>query len=83
MGLVTGLKTDAVGGIPGLSHRVLLGLGLDPETPELGWTLHLLTSPWALVVEENAVDGEEIIGLSEVHHDPVGIELGCSCGERG
>lgn len=36
-----------------------------------------LTSPRALVVEEDPVDGEHVVGLSEVHHDPVGVEL-CS-----
>lgn len=34
-----------------------------------------LTSPRALVVEEDPVDSEQVVGLSEVHHDPVGIEL--------
>ena len=34
------------------------------------------TSPGALVVEEDSVDGKHVVGLAEVHHDPVGIQLG-------
>lgn len=34
-----------------------------------------LTSPWALVVEEDPVDSENVVGLAKVHHNPVGIEL--------
>lgn len=34
-----------------------------------------LTSPWALMVEKDAVDREEIVGLPEIHHYPVGIQL--------
>lgn len=34
-----------------------------------------LTSPRALVVKEDPVDSEQVVGLSKVHHDPVGVEL--------
>lgn len=37
------------------------------------------TSPGALVIEEDAVDREEVVGLPEVHHDPVGVELRRPC----
>lgn len=35
-----------------------------------------LTSSGALVVEEDPVDCEHVVGFSKVHHDPVGIKLG-------
>lgn len=35
-----------------------------------------LTSSGALVVKEDPVDREHVVGLSEVHHDPVGVKLG-------
>lgn len=41
-----------------------------------------LTSPRALVVKEDPVDREHVVGLSKVHHDPVGIELRGTWGER-
>ena len=34
-----------------------------------------LTSPGAFVVEEDAVDGEHVVGLPVVHHDPVTVHL--------
>lgn len=40
-----------------------------------------LTSPRALVVKEDPVDSKHVVGLSKVHHDPVGIEL-CSTWEE-
>lgn len=41
-----------------------------------------LTSPRALVVKEDPVDREHVVGLSKVHHDPVSIELCGTCEER-
>lgn len=38
---------------------------------------NFLTSPGAFMVEEDAVHSKEIVGLSEVHHNPVGIQLCC------
>src|SRR5262249_15129391 len=35
-----------------------------------------LAAPWALVVEEDAVAGEEPIGLAVIDRDPIGVELG-------
>lgn len=37
-----------------------------------------LTSSWALMVEEDPVDSEHVVGLSEVHHNPVGVQLSSS-----
>lgn len=34
-----------------------------------------LTSPRALVVKKDPVDRKHVVGLSEVHHDPVGVQL--------
>lgn len=42
----------------------------------------VLTSSWALMVEEDAVDSKHVVGLSEVYHDPVGIELSSTWEER-
>lgn len=39
--------------------------------------MDFLTSPGAFVVEEDAVHSKEIVGLSEVHHNPVGIQFCC------
>lgn len=39
--------------------------------------VNFLTSPGAFVVEEDAVHSKEIVGLSEVHHNPVGIQFCC------
>ena len=38
-----------------------------------------LTSPRALMVEENAVAGEHVVGLAEVDGDPVRVQLGSTC----
>lgn len=40
--------------------------------------MDFLTSPGAFVIEEDAIHSKEIVGLSEVHHNPVGIEFCCS-----
>lgn len=40
--------------------------------------MDFLTSPGAFVIEEDAVHCKEIVGLSEVHHNPVGIQFCCS-----
>lgn len=42
-----------------------------------------LTSPRALVVKEDPVDREHVVGLSKVHHDPVGIKLRGTWAMRG
>lgn len=41
------------------------------------FTRIFLTSPGAFVIEEDAVHSKEIVGLSEVHHNPVGIQFCC------
>lgn len=38
-----------------------------------------LTSPGTFMIEENAIHSKEIVGFSEVHHNPVGIQFCCTC----
>lgn len=38
-----------------------------------------LTSSGALMIEEDAIHSKEIVGFSEIHHNPVGIEFCCPC----
>lgn len=53
------------------------GCGPQRDLEHEGGLFHSgLTSSGALVVKEDPVDSEHVVGLSEVHHDPVGIELG-------
>lgn len=37
-----------------------------------------LTSPGTFMVEENPIHSKEIIGLPEVHHNPISIQFCCS-----
>lgn len=39
--------------------------------------MDFLTSPGTFMIEENAIHSKEIVGLSEVHHNPVGIQFCC------
>lgn len=41
--------------------------------------MDFLTSSGALMIEEDAVHSKEIVGFSEVHHNPVGIQFCCPC----
>ena len=38
------------------------------------------TTPWALVIEQDAVAGIHPIGLAVVHRDPVAVQLGYAVG---
>lgn len=51
-----------------------------PVTCTQSWEqfhIDFLTSPGAFVIEEDAIHSKEIVGLSEVHHNPVGIQFCC------
>ena len=37
--------------------------------------LYVLTSAWALMVEEDPIDSKHVVGFPKVYYDPVGIEL--------
>lgn len=39
--------------------------------------MDFLTSPGTFMIEEDAIHSKEIVGLSEVHHNPVGIQFCC------
>lgn len=45
-------------------------VGQQKRTPHCA-----LTSPRALVVKEDPIDRKHVVGLSEVHHNPVGVQL--------